>query len=125
MHIVATEDFDRRLEPLYIVHSIGENDLWCAAGAGMEALAFGGVNFVGFSWRQRPTAFWTVGHFSEDGLGPLKTCTQPAGTSTADHPLRGIRLTEDAKEDHATQNLGTRVNNAPFEKNLEPKAAKV
>ena len=31
MHIVATEDFDRRLENLHLVH-IGENDLWYAAG---------------------------------------------------------------------------------------------
>ena len=36
----------------------------------------GGVDFDGFSLRQRPTAFWTV--------GTLKTCTHPVGTSTVD-----------------------------------------
>ena len=34
MHIVATEDFDRRLENLHLVY-IGENDLWHAAGSRM------------------------------------------------------------------------------------------
>ena len=92
MHIVATEDFDRRLELFTSSTASAKTTSGARLGlySGMETLAFGGVNFVGFFWRQRPTAFRTVGHFWESGLGPFKTCTQPVGTSPADHSRRSM-----------------------------------
>ena len=33
VHVVPTENFNRSLEPLHLVHSVGErSQLWCPAG---------------------------------------------------------------------------------------------
>ena len=106
MHVVPTENIHRRLEPLHLVY-VGENPTLARGWA--CTLEEGHCRaWVEWTSTASPGPFWTVHHFSDGGLGPLKTCTHPVGTSTVD--LR------------STQNLCTHVSNVPLERKwLEPK----
>ena len=126
MCTLSPKNFDRSLEPLHLVHSFGESQLWCPAG-----LVLWQRDTVGLGWRRPSTTSPGANdrHLSElwaTSRPVVSAPSKPAPTLRARRRRTILcracpRLTKNAKEIFKTQPRHTREECAAHLLELEPK----